>query len=662
VRVFLFYLGVFDIEMSFPIACSLDIRSLDPNDPNEQPVPFHGGSSFSMNDSSKQNESVPDPRTAAAAAAAAEDAANVCPSSTLCQTPHEFLLGSFPIPGDIRDRTPRKSVDHFVHGTYSFDCSSVPTGLPSPGFHPGVPHMPYSAFVPGAPVHSTSSQPDEEVQKKKKKKKKNKENKEKEKKNDKKKRDEYAEIEQGENYLNRGISNKAKEAEKKTANKRPKKRDNEYTAKQKEEEMKRASEDKSMCKKAKIAARDDDDEMKEKNKKSEKCRPDSPDDGTGRFSYVTNTDKATHLYVVKWHGMDTGAYSVHVTGKPVPDQTTTMLDIKLFFMPRNHSGRAPVYPCITCGAKFEHPPASKYACHPCKLTEEQPVAGGGSPRQFFGHMCQCCYGRAKKGYYCALVDNIVVFVPLTDTMLSKWDESCRRSNRRGVTVPNFLFDSEAHHQDWFVLNSAGQLVYNGRWKLYPGTKMLCMHGPRAHVVSKQYKSAFPMLSYAPTCIGDIVLLPSAASLDMSSFAIHRFSKHDLTPHGPFPNAKVTTYGVLVAETEINTGDIISYDHGFEKLWKIVHRTPMPAFDMSDLTFRLMAEQVAAIFPNDVTKLTPAQFLKYMSVYIDAEKWKDMECLMPQGAVSLHVLVADAKAILSDEQYNTMMRLLPAGFD
>ena len=89
---------------------------------------------------------------------------------------------------------------------------------------------------------------------------------------------------------------------------------------------------------------------------------------------------------------------------------------------------------------------------------------------------------------------------------------------------------------------------------------------------------------------------------------------------------------------------------------------MPAFDMSDLTFRLMAEQVAAIFPNDVTKLTPAQFLKYMSVYIDAEKWKDMECLMPQGAVSLHVLVADAKAILSDEQYNTMMRLLPAGFD
>jgi hypothetical protein len=479
------------------------------------------------------------------------------------------------------------------------------------------------------------------------------------------------------------------EAQKRKDNKR--KREEKKRMKTAEEKQKRKEKRQS---KTNTAGDEEDEEEEEEQlvqkKKAKKrsnpalYRQSSPDLGTGPFKYVTLTDLATHLYAVADDsGKRCGAFSISPIGVDKPGVAPCVpLTIKLFLKPKNHFDRIPTYPCPCCGTAFTPDTGSKYNSHPCVLTStgngekgndndkcnddcndnDENTEGEALPVEIFGHLCSKCYSISKRGYYCVLRDNIVVLTAFTPVMGKDWKKSCKDANQLQEKIPNTFFSYADHHPDWFQVNEHGQLVYIGRKTFYKGEKLLCIHGASAQKVSQQYMNAFPTLSHAPLCQGGNVLLASKTERDISSYIQHRFAESPVVSHGPFPNAKVTTYGIVEVIYKLKTNDVVFIDYGFKHFWKQVHGdAAMPQVDFEDRTFAHMAEQVVTLFPNDVTKLKPAQFMMYMSRRIPAAIWNGMESMLPKEAASLHALVLDAKTVLTNVQYDAMMALLPVDF-
>ena len=387
-------------------------------------------------------------------------------------------------------------------------------------------------------------------------------------------------------------------------------------------------------------------------KKYRQCSPDS--NGDKPFTFVTATDEATHLYAVpNALGKPSGAFSISPIACAEQGVTTGVaLTISIKLKPKNHMKRLPKYPCLGCGVSFLV--LVREEAHPCVMT--------GPEVKIFGHLCAKCYKIMSRGYYCVLLDNIVVLTAFTDKMKIKWKESCKSANQFEHSVTNPFYAYKDHHPDWFKLTDKLELMYIGKRTLPNLSKLMCMHGASARMVSQQYIAAFPpKTSCAVKCDGQNILTASNlkdAERDKSSYIQHRFAPSPFSLHGPFPNVHVTKYGVVVASGTIRSGDIIYIDYGFAHFWQQVHGVAMPptgdAFD--DRAY------VTTVFPNDVTKLEPKQFMRYLSRRIPATIWNDdMRCLLSHDAASLREFVLDAKTVLSDVQYGALCAMLPASF-
>ena len=397
--------------------------------------------------------------------------------------------------------------------------------------------------------------------------------------------------------------------------------------------------------------------------KFRQCSPDGS--GEEPFTYVTTTNQATPLYeVLSVCGKPSGAFSISKHSCTQPGTTEGVpLVIRIELKPKNHMHRKPLYPCLGCGASFMASVEKDVSAHPCVMS------GVGVP-EIYGHLCGKCYKLQSRGYYCALIDDVVVLTAFTETMRKKWKESCKKANQqeKNVTNPFYVFDD--HHITWFELTAQAELKYIGARTLAVDTKLFCIHGPKAMRVSQQYITAFPpRKAFAVRCDGQNFIMRSEAPdavPDISSFTKHLFAQSSVSTHGPFPNVRITKNGVVVAASTIRTNDIISADFGFASFWPSVHGHQMPSssekISLDDPVFAGMAAAVTTLFPNDVTQLEPHQFMKWLAARLSPAIWnQDVRNLLNPDATGLVEFLRDAQNVLSDEQYLGICALLPADF-